>query len=514
MMTPDSVVGIDLGTTNSVVAHVDEAGIARALATPEGDRIVASAVYFPEGAEPIVGTLARDQAILYPDRVAQFFKRGMGETTFLDDESDFVVDEKKWAPEELSALVLKKLMRTAEGSLSSNVGQAVITVPAYFGEASRQATRDAGEMAGLEVLRIVNEPTAAAIAHGVEAAGEPGPVLVFDLGGGTFDVTVMGVGSAGEIEVLETGGDHRLGGVDFDNLIIAEMARAVEAELGESLEGNPGDLASARQAAEEIKKTLSTVPSASKMIQASGKAMTFTLTRDRFDELLADYLLGVEDHVIHTIEKAGLDPSDFVTALMVGGSSRIPAFQNKLATLLGQDPKLTRNLDEDVARGAAMLAAKLTNTVAAESFLARMPKPVDVCSQALGVTIMDTPTGRLQNSVLVPQGTPIPVTKEEIFGAVSDGQTVIEVELNEGATADLDIVTKLGSSIGQFGRPVPQGYPIRVTIDVTEEQLIRVHAFDGESGGLLCEMTVEHKGLISQQEKAETMRRLEEMALD
>ena len=267
----DRIFGIDLGTTNSVIAHTDPNGMTEVIAGKDGDRIVPSVVYFPKGGgDPIVGKRAKERAVIEPDRVAKLFKRGMGERTFLPGEQPFVVDGKAWSPEELSALVLRKLAQMAADYYGEPARRAIVTVPAYFGDAEREATKTAGELAGLDVLRVLNEPTAAAFAHGFDRPGEPGRILVFDLGGGTFDVTIMDLGNDGSMNVVGTGGDRELGGMDFDKLIVdemAKMARQASLDLAADLQAEQD----AYLKAEEIKKELSDLDEAMKPITAAGR---------------------------------------------------------------------------------------------------------------------------------------------------------------------------------------------------------------------------------------------------
>jgi len=498
-MTP--IIGIDLGTTNSVVAYTDVDGLTTTIAGTDGRRIVPSAVHLPAGADPVVGERARQYALMESDRVAQFFKRGMGEKVFLPDGSPFEVDGKAWSPEELSSLVLRKLKQMAEQHFGQPVAKAVITVPAYFGEPERAATRDAGELAGLEVVRIVNEPTAAAVAHGVDQEAVAGKALVFDLGGGTFDVTIMSVGADHSMEVVATGGDRQLGGVDFDRLILGRIREAA-ATQGVDLEADPWTLSEAMAAAEDLKHELSDTQSATRRITAGGRPMLFTLTREELDRLLADKLQEVEDTVRYTInERAGLKPQDIDAVLMVGGSSRIPAFQRLLARISGREPKFSRNLDEDVARGAAILAAKLGGELDARSQLASLPTPVDAASHGLGVSIEVDRAGNLANEVLIPEGTTIPASVSRVFGAASEGQTHVEVVLNEGQEHDLEFVRELGRATGALGQPVPMGYPIRVAMEYTADQLIVVKAYDGQSGRFICELEHRYEGRLSEREK-------------
>ncbi len=497
----DRIIGIDLGTTNSVVAFTDPNGVTEVIAGKDGDRIVPSVVYFPQGGDPVVGTAAKQYAVVEPDRVAKLFKRGMGERTFQPDGSPFTVDGKTWSPEELSSLVLRKLVQMAEEHFGEPVRRAIITVPAYFGEPERAATRSAGELIGLDVLRILNEPTAAAFAHGLEHAGQPGRVLVFDLGGGTFDVTIMDVGADGALEVVGTGGDRRLGGADFDQLIYEQMEQTVS-KAGGNLAADPWTKADAYAKAEEVKKELSSLDSSTRPITAGGRPVMFSLSRAEFEGLIKQQLQAVGDITLYTLENADVAPADITTVLMVGGSSRIPAFHTLLADTCGREPTFSRNLDEDVARGAAVLATKLGGELNPRSQLAAIPPPVDTASHALGVTVLvDERLGTERNSIVIPAGTAIPVSREETYQTAAANQKQINVRLNEGDDEDLEFVRELGSSIGTFTRPVPKGHPIRVEMSYTADQLIRVKAFDGQDGTFLCEFEVERKSNLSDLEK-------------
>lgn len=491
------VIGIDLGTTNSVVAYADESGTVTVIADENGDRIIPSVVHFEPGGKIVVGRYARDYLKIEPQRVARTFKRGMGTPTFLPGGQPFVVDGRTVSPEELSALVLLKLRGMAEAHFGETVTEAVITVPHYFGEPERAATRSAGEMIGLNVLQIVNEPTAAAIAHGHSGDAEEGKLLVFDLGGGTFDVTVMRNGEGGKMEVIATGGDRELGGTDFDEAIIswmAEKARAIGAELG-----NRAEVA---EPAEQIKMEVSARDEAKRSLSFAGKPLIAALTRDEFERLIADQAQLVEDAVLGTLDKLDLEGSEVTTALMVGGSSRIPMFQAMVERIIGKRPELTKNLDEDVARGAALLGAKLGDTLDPRSELALRPDPVDAASHALGVTVVDPDDhDREINMVLIPEGTPIPHASSHDLQTVDDGQTTVKLELNEGGDEDLDFTRRLDRSTGHFGRPVPRRHPLRCAIEYTADQLIKVHLYDGLSGQLLTEIQVAHKGMLSEEQR-------------
>lgn len=504
----DTVIGIDLGTTNSVVAYVNSGGEAQTIAGDEGARVVPSAVYLPRDGDPVVGALARERDVIEPDRVAQAFKRGMGERTFLPDGRPFTVDGGVWSPEELSALVLKKMRRMAEHHLGAPVARAVITVPAYFGEAEREATTIAGELAGLEVLRIVNEPTAAAIAHGLDVHGQRGTALVVDLGGGTFDVTVMDIRVDGALEARATGGDHHLGGLDFDALILDLFRQAAELATDSSLDDDPATLQEARRDAEKLKVALSTVPEDTRRLVVGGRTVNVTLRRDKFEMLLEPHLEEIEDHTRYVLEAAEVRPRDVEHVLLVGGSTRVPAIRRRLEQITGKAPQLTRNVDEDVARGAALVGAKLHQRVDPRSVLARMPTPVDVSSHSLGITLTDDRTRTDYNRVVIPAGTRLPTRAEVPAQTLDHDQWGISLALNEGDSADIDLVRQLGESSGDFRRPVPRGYPVRFELEYDDQQLIHARAYDGTSGAFLCEVKVRADSVLSATQKQQALARL------
>jgi molecular chaperone DnaK len=497
MLIMDRIFGIDLGTTNSVIAYTDPTATTEVIAGQDGNRIVPSVIYFPKNGDPIVGTNARQRAITEPDRVAMLFKRGMGEGTFLPDEQPFVVDGKTWSPEELSALVLRKLALMAQERYSEPVRKVVITVPAYFGDNERDATKAAGEIAGLQVLHIVNEPTAAAVAHGLDHPEQAGRVLVFDLGGGTFDVTVMDVSADGSMKVLATGGDRKLGGMDFDELILGKMNAAARAG-GLDIETEAWARQDAYGKAEAMKKELSSLDAASTSLTGSGRPLQFDLTRAEFEKLLKDKLTSVEDTTLYTVEEAGLQPSDLHTVLMVGGSSRIPAFQELLEKVIGRPPAFSRNLDEDVARGAAILAAKEGGDLDPRSRLAKMPPPVDVASHGLGVEVMNEETRQMYNSIIIQAQTPVPAHGEETFNTVVEGQTQVDISLNEGDDDDLQFVKQIATGTGRFAAAVPKDHPVKISIDFARDGTIVLNAHDGRDGTFLCQLEVNRPGNLGQ----------------
>lgn len=493
------IVGIDLGTTNSVVSWTDQSGRTEVLAGTDGVRILPSVVYFEPGGNVVVGDRATQFAVIEPTRAARLFKRGMGTPTFLPGGRTFDVDGKTWSPEALSSLVLAKLMSNASSHLHREVRRAVITVPAYFGEPERAATRMAGEIAGIEVVRILNEPTAAAIAHGFDHRGMKSRMLVFDLGGGTFDVTIMDIENDGSMNVVATGGDRQLGGSDFDSLIFDEMAEQADRTFGVDLTSDLYAFMDARNKAEEIKKDLSSMSSARRPITVGGRPMMFELSRDRFEQMIDGHIGDVRDTIMNTIENARCSANDIDQVLMVGGSSRIPIFSRILREITGREPTMSRNLDEDVSRGAAILAAKMRGDATPQSVIDVVPIPQDVASHGLGVSLMVD--GHMCNTVVIPSGTPLPAFGEVEAWTLMDGQEVLKLELNEGDEFDLQYVRKLGESEGRFSRPRPIDHPIRIVMSYDADQIVNVKAFDGKTNEFVCEINLKHEALLSPQER-------------
>jgi molecular chaperone DnaK len=514
MRSAKLVVGIDLGTTNSVVAFVDEAGEAHAIAGRDGERIVPSVVWFPQDDETRVevGELAKSQAVIDPDHVAMLFKRGMGTATFLDSKKPFAVRDKEWRPEELSSLVLKKMVQVSSDHLGHGVRDVVITVPAYFGEAERSATRQAGEMIGLTVHALPAEPMAAAVAHGLDGNTRARRFLVFDLGGGTFDVTILERHADRQLEAISHHGDRRLGGADFDRQIVARMTEFAMRSHGVMLEADPVDLAEAYARAEQIKKELSSRERAQAALIVGGRRMTFELTRPDFAGMLSGHLENVELAVETCLDNVGMTPADIDAVLMVGGSSRIPAFQELLQRYFGQDPQFSRNLDEDVARGAALIGALKTGTAAPSSPLAALPAPVDRSSHAIGVVALNDVGGE-ENVVVLPANAPIPTVPpaERAFGISHDGQDKIELTVNEGDDTELKFVDRLGSAIGDLGGPKPKGYPIIVKMALDGDGILRATAHDGSSGALITQVEVRRKDAMSDQQRADATAALDDV---
>ena len=462
------IIGIDLGTTNSCVA-VMEGGEAVVIPNAEGNRTTPSVVAFSKDGERMVGQVAKRQAITNPDRTIASIKREMG--------SDYKVsiDNKKYTPQEISAMILQKLKTDAEAYLGQTVTEAVITVPAYFTDAQRQATKDAGKIAGLDVKRIINEPTAAALAYGVDKESDQ-KIMVYDLGGGTFDVSVLEVGD-GVIEVLATAGNNRLGGDDFDKCVMDWMAAEFKKDSGIDLTGDKVAMQRLKEAAEKAKIELSGVTSTNINLpyitaDATGpKHLDLTLTRAKFDQLTAHLVEATAGPVRQAMSDAGLSGSDISKVLLVGGSSRIPAVQEMVKKLTGKEGFKGINPDECVAIGAALQGGVLVGDVKGLLLL-------DVTPLSLGIETM----GGVMTK-LIERNTTIPAKKSQIFTTAADNQTSVEVHVLQGERE----MAQYNKTLGRFNldgiAPARRGVPqIEVTFDIDANGIVNVSAKDLGTG--------------------------------
>ena len=446
-----------------------EAGEPVVIPNAEGGRTIASVVAFSKTGERMVGQVAKRQAITNPDRTISSIKRDMGSNRKV------AIDDKQYTPQEISAMVLQKIKQDAESYLGETVSQAVITVPAYFSDAQRQATKDAGRIAGLEVLRIINEPTAAALAYGVDKESEQ-KIMVYDLGGGTFDVSILDIGD-GVLEVLATSGNNKLGGDDFDERIIAWLAEAFQKENGIDLRQDKMALQRLKEAAEKAKIELSGVTTTNINLpfitaDASGpKHLDMTLTRAKFNELTADLVEATMTPVKQAMKDAGLSPSDLSKVLLVGGSTRIPAVFDAVKNYTGKDPYKGINPDECVALGAAIQGGVLGGEVKGIVLL-------DVTPLSLGIETL----GGI-NTKLIERNTTIPTKKSQVFSTAADGQTSVEVHVLQG---ERDMAAD-NKTLGRFhldGIPAaPRGVPqIEVTFDIDANGIVNVSAKDLGTG--------------------------------
>ena len=464
------IIGIDLGTTNSCVA-VMEGGKPVVIANTEGARTTPSVVAFTKTGERLVGEPAKRQAVTNADKTISSIKRHMG--------SDYkvAIDDKKFSPQEISAMVLQKMKADAESYLGEKVTEAVITVPAYFNDAQRQATKDAGKIAGLEVKRIINEPTAAALAYGLDNENEQ-KIMVYDLGGGTFDVSVIEIGD-GVIEVLATSGDNHLGGDDFDAKLTQFMIEDFRQKEGVDLSGDKMAMQRLREAAEKAKKELSSASSTNinlPFITATAegaKHFEMTLSRAKFDELTADLVERTVIPVQNALRDAGISASELSKVLLVGGSTRIPAVQDKVKQLTGSEPSKNLNPDECVAIGASVQGGKLAGDAGAGDILLLDVTPLTLSIETMGGIATH----------LIDRNTTIPTKKSQIFSTAADNQTAVDINVVQGERQ----FAKDNKSLGRFQldgiAPAPRGIPqIEVTFDIDANGIVNVSAKDLGTG--------------------------------
>ena len=464
------IIGIDLGTTNSCVA-VMEGGKPVVIANTEGLRTTPSIVAFSKNGERLVGEPAKRQAVTNSDKTISSIKRHMGTDYRVN------IDDKKYSPQEISAMILQKLKADAEGYLGEKVTEAVITVPAYFNDAQRQATKDAGKIAGLEVKRIINEPTAAALAYGLDNENEQ-KIMVYDLGGGTFDVSIIEIGD-GVIEVLSTSGDNRLGGDDFDEKITRYMIEEFKKAEGVDLSTDKMALQRLKEAAEKAKKELSSATTTNinlPFITATAegpKHFDMNLTRAKFDELTHDLVERTARPVTDALQAAGMTASELSKVLLVGGSTRIPAVQDKVRQLTGHEPSKSLNPDECVALGASIQGGKLAGDAGAGDILL-----LDVTPLSLSIETMGGVATRL-----IERNTTIPTKKSQVFSTAADNQSAVDINVVQGERQ----FAKDNKSLGQFRLdgipPARRGVPqIEVTFDIDANGIVNVSAKDLGTG--------------------------------
>ena len=492
------IIGIDLGTTNSAVA-VMEGGEPTIIANVEGNRTTPSVVAFTKNGERLVGETAKRQAITNAARTITSIKREMG--------TDYKVkiDDKEYSPEEISAMILQKIKSDVESYLGETVSEAVITVPAYFTDSQRQATKDAGKIAGLDVKRIINEPTAAALAYGMDKDTEQHKIMVFDLGGGTFDVSILEIGD-GVFEVLSTRGNNRLGGDDFDEVLMNYMISEFKKENGIDLSKDVTAMQRLKDAAEKAKKELSTTMTTNvnlpfiTAVDGAPVHLNMDIKRAKFEELASDLVDKTLAPVREALNDAGLTASEIDKVLLVGGSTRIPAVQEAVKKLIGKEPQKDINPDECVAIGAAIQGGVLTGEVKDLLLL-------DVTPLSLGIETMGGVMTRL-----IERNTTIPAKKSQIFSTAADGQTAVDIHVLQGEREFAHDNTTLGrfqlTGIPAAPRGVPQ---IEVTFDIDANGIVNVHAKDLGSGNEQ-KITITASTKLSEEEINKKVREAEQFA--
>lgn len=490
------IVGIDLGTTFSAIAIVNQHGRPEIIPNREGERITPSVAMF-DGESPIVGSIAKRSAIANPLDTVQFVKRQMGNPAWKFRTEDGEV----YTPEEISAIILKRLKEDAQILLGETVYDAVVTVPAYFNDAQRKATQDAGKIAGLNVLRIINEPTAAALAYGFDKQQQQQTVLIYDLGGGTFDVTIMRVGEE-EINVLATGGDKNLGGFNWDNEIMTFLNEEFQKQGGDDLFDDPTLEQDLRDKAEIAKRTLSSRDKTNVFLSAGGKNITIPLSLQEFETMSAPLLKRTGSIMEFVLEDAGLTWKDVDKILLVGGSTRMKAVPLLIEKITGKRPSMELNPDEVVAIGAALQGTLLhikegkADLVEQESF--PLVEIKDVNSHSLGVVTVDEKM-REYNSIVLKKDTHIPCKVSNIFSTVQDHQTQLNIQVTEGEDEEIAHVKIIGESPMSIP-PYPRGAPVEVFFEYDYDGIVHVTVLDLTGNKHLGEMEIKRESNRSEEE--------------
>lgn len=503
------VVGIDLGTTYSAVAVVNEYGKPEILTNREGERITPSVVLF-EGEDPIVGSIAKRSAVANPFNVIQFVKRQMGDKSW-----KFRTEAAEaYTPEEISAMILRRLKEDAEALLGTEVKDAVITVPAYFDDAQRKSTQDAGKIAGLNVLRIINEPTAAALAYGLDKLDRNQTILVYDLGGGTFDVTIMRLSSNG-LRVLSTGGAKNLGGFDWDNAIMNYLNEEFKKRGGVDLLDDPMLEQDLREKAEIAKKTLSSRERTTVFLSAGGVNASINLTREKFEQITRHLVKQTEKIMQFVLEDANLEWKDIDRVLLVGGSTRMKSIPESIERLTGIKPSTDVNPDEVVAMGAAIQGMLLYMKEGKHDLQAGHTFPMvevqDVNSHSLGVVALDE-SGNEVNSIVLKKDTTIPARVSGHYTTTIDYQNQLHIQVTEGEDTDLDYVKIVGEGMIDLP-PYPKGAPLEVVFEYDSDGIIHLSVIDSTKNELIGELDIERTSNLTEEEVKEKQLRVGKLAI-
>ena len=497
-------IGIDLGTTMSAMAVVDELGQPIMIHNNKGETLTPSAILI-RGDERVVGGPARRSALARPNNVVMFVKREMGNPDY-----KFRCDGHDFTAEELSALILRKLKQDAEAALGQEVRQAVITVPAYFADLERNRTRAAGQIAGLDVIDIINEPTAAAIAYGLTSGADDRKILVYDLGGGTFDVTIMEI-EGSDLRVLTSNGHRKLGGVDFDEKLAAFFAEKFEAQFDVQPLDDPRSYQDFRDRAEAAKIDLSDAEEALVNLSASGHFLDLDVQRSQFEQLIGHYIDQTQGLTEKALADAGLVPRQIDRVLLVGGSTRIPAVQRMVRNLMGTEPEIGINPDEVVAIGAAIYAANERGVAVRDKTGRRLPPAhiSNVTAHSLGVVALDD-HDRDRNFRLIQKDSPIPASGQKSFSTAVDNQSEVSIKILQGEDDDPEMCVEVGDAGLLTGIPPrPAGVPqIMVTLEYDKSGIVHVHAREAESGRELSAQ-IEYTALMSRAEIRQAMARVE-----
>jgi molecular chaperone DnaK len=502
------VVGIDLGTTFSAIAVVNKHGKPEIIANREGERITPSVVLF-DGDTPIVGSMAKRSAVASPDNVVQFVKRQMGNPSWkFPTESGHV-----YTPEEVSAIIIKRMKEDAETMLGETVRDAVITVPAYFDDAQRKATQDAGRIAGLNVLRIINEPTAAALAYGIDKIDEKQTILVYDLGGGTFDVTIMRLGGGG-IEVVATGGNRNLGGFDWDNEIMNFLNEEFKKQGGSDLFDNPTLQQDLRDKAEIAKKTLSSREKTSVFLSAGGKNCSIALTLSDFERITEPLIKKTASIMEFVLEDANLKWNDIDKVLLVGGSTRMKAVPAQVEKTTGKKPSMEVHPDEVVAMGAALQGILLQIEEGSADLVERESFPLveinDVCAHSMGVVTHDE-IGRPSNTIVLKKNTPYGTKVSDVFATLSDRQTALDMQVTEGEDQNVKYVKIIGKQEIPIP-PYPKGAPVQVSFEYNASGMVQLTVIDLTANKQLKEFHIKRESNLSERQIEEKTIKISKVA--
>ena len=501
-------IGIDLGTTFSAVAAVNANGRPEIIKNREGEAITPSVVLF-QGDQPLVGTMAKRSAVMAPKDVVQFVKRNMGDASWRFATST----GQEYTAEQVSAVILKRLKEDAEMALGRPCPDAVITVPAYFDDARRRATMDAGTIAGFNVLRVLNEPTAAALAYGLDQA-DPGTCLVYDLGGGTFDVTVLRIADS-VFDVSSTTGDRNLGGFDFDNALMRWVNEQVAEQGGPDLFDDGRLEEDLREKCEMTKRMLSTTDQARVFVSAEAQNFQITMTRQQFESLTADLLQRTHDMMDEALDDARMSYADIDRVLLVGGSTRMPMVGALVQRVTGKQSELSVNPDEAVALGAAIQADITVTEAGGQSSALALDRPLvvrDVTSQSLGTIAVEESMGRMTdyNSIIIPHNSKIPTKRSEMYATVADNQTELKVQVTEGDDRDVAYVTIIGESVLKIPA-YPVGAPVEIVMAYDIDGMIHVEVIDRTSDQHLGEFEIDREANLDRddvQRMRQTMSKL------